>query len=574
MRNNNSNKSATNSISLSSRKGTLKQSQILRKALTTCIVSTTVLTLAFWFWFLTDLIHRHPEGVRFLHKPKLKDDLSLVNRRGESSRKKVTSSSPFCAFRRYPEHRYYKLNDPSRPDFLVSTEYIYGKLPILLKTDLHNPPTKLCVDQQQWLPETVTSSAANYPQQQLTWPFADGTNPSVLTMDRVKTKAPAVADQVLKFHPETHYFVTACMTNSQCTWKDDDKADRRDKFDLPDLNQNRPDTVRTVIQLLDANFVKIAETTVFLERDAAWGRKLRKPDPESLHLPPLDDARLFLHNSSIHISYREGPGFGYESQVLNELHLRFEPSFSAQIRASESFSFCCGRNMALMSLESDDDDSLYSLTWVDPVTVVKVDTAPAAVSTKRQQRRRRLDKIKDNNTQYNDLLLHTQIEQHHRRLLGGKPHKSHIHGTNAFMVPFKDNQFLGVAHFHRPNDRNRNNYARFGHHYTHAFYTVGHDDDSNADANLRFRLTGLSQEFVLPAASIQQRANDDAEIIQFVSGLEYNELQQQIVLAYGINDCEGAVTIIDYEIVESMLVPVESGKQVVDFMKPPLVPNK
>jgi hypothetical protein len=87
--------------------------------------------------------------------------------------------------------------------------------------------------------------------------------------------------------------------------------------------------------------------------------------------------------------------------------------------------------------------------------------------------------------------------------------QSHIHGTNAFMVYMGPdrNDFLGVAHFHRPNDGERYKYARFGHHYiTHAFYTIS--------ATQPHFLTALSAEFVLPAYD-----DDDAEVIQFVSGL-------------------------------------------------------
>jgi hypothetical protein len=141
-----------------------------------------------------------------------------------------------------------------------------------------------------------------------------------------------------------------------------------------------------------------------------------------------------------------------------------------------------------------------------------------------------------------------------RRLAEHQTHKSHIHGTNAFMVPVNTDgtTLLGIAHFHRPNDRNPNEYARFGHHYTHAFYTVGRDDQT---------LVALSPEFVLPAPY----RPDDAEIIQFISGLEkHGDL---ITLAYGINDCEAAIVELDWAVVSKFLRPVAAGQQVVDLMK-------
>lgn len=171
---------------------------------------------------------------------------------------------------------------------------------------------------------------------------------------------------------------------------------------------------------------------------------------------------------------------------------------------------------------------LFLYQWVDPVTIEAVDPTPGTHQK-------------------------PQKKKGGRRRLAQKKHKSHIHGTNAFMVPVnaEGTILLGIAHFHRPNDRKPNDYARFGHHYTHAFYTVGRDDQT---------LIALSPEFVLPSPYHK----DDAEIIQFISGLEkHNDI---ITLAYGINDCEAAIVEISWNVVSDFLRPVENGKQVVDFM--------
>jgi hypothetical protein len=287
------------------------------------------------------------------------------------------------------------------------------------------------------------------------------------------------------------------------------------------------------------------------------------------HIPALDDARLFVYKEQVYVSYREGPGFGYETQVLNPIHWTFgnqkessssSSSLHVEIWASESSSFCCGRNMALLEDFLDTSNrqppnhhpqtsDLYALTWVDPVTVEKVDTTPneqrKMTTTKQQQR---------------------PIPKRRLAAATTTVHKSHIHGTNAFMVPVPDapGVYLGVAHFHRPNDRRPNEYARFGHHYTHAFYTVKPGVSSST-------LVALSPEFVLPSF----HKPDDAEIIQFVSGLEIihvpgnddDETTPVVILAYGINDCEAAITTIDWKAVQTFLQPVAPGKQVVDFMK-------
>ena len=192
--------------------------------------------------------------------------------------------------------------------------------------------------------------------------------------------------------------------------------------------------------------------------------------------------------------------------------------------------------MALME-DVSNPQQLLSLTWVDPITVIPVDT--------NGKKRRRLQEEQRNNT--TTLLLSRRLKE--------KVKKSHIHGTNAFMVLLPDKQeFLGIAHFHRPNDRRPNDYARFGHHYTHAFYTV--------NVHEPYRLTGLSPEFVLPSVHDAQ----DAEIIQFASGLELDG--QRLVIAYGINDCEAAVAQVSLKTVQGLIRPVEKGKQVVDFMEP------
>jgi hypothetical protein len=176
---------------------------------------------------------------------------------------------------------------------------------------------------------------------------------------------------------------------------------------------------------------------------------------------------------------------------------------------------------------------------VDPITVVDVnDGRPQGnTATVSRQQRRRLSR-KDSTKK--------------------KKKESHIHGTNAFMVYLEaTHEYLGLGHFHRPADRNPNPYARFGHHYTHTLFTIS--------GSAPYRLKRLSPEFVLPASY----EKGDAEIIQFASGLEVAFHDPKVlVLAYGINDCEGAAMYVDLDYINSLLRPVEEGKEVVDLMKP------
>ncbi len=225
--------------------------------------------------------------------------------------------------------------------------------------------------------------------------------------------------------------------------------------------------------------------------------------------------------------------------------------------------------MALMPdyLYNPTNPKLHALTWVDPVTVEEVDTTPIHQRQQQQQQQKHRQLLLDSTNKTYD-----NINRENHRRLKEVTHKSHIHGTNAFMVPITTGTshkpssepmvFLGIAHFHRPNDRKPNECARFGHHYTHAFYTIS--TNTNEDGQASFHLTGLSPEFVIRSIHVP----DDAEIIQFISGLEYDPSTSQIILSYGINDCEGAIRRMDYSMVQKLLRPVPQGKQVVDFMLP------
>ena len=468
-----------------------------------------------------------------------------------------------CELRTYPKRRYYGLDKKPLPDFL-DTEYIYGKLPLLVNpTEVRQnsaSAAKLCVDQSEWYDPkktlndsktTTSAETASLP----ALPFADGTNPSILKL----IDNPRIDPSIRKFletkivgrnGERPYYLATICMTDSQCSWNDSPQEIAQ--FHLS--KDRNPSAVRTVLLAMSKNFETLMEATIHTRIDAQFGRV--KPNNQ-MKTFKLDDARLFTHKGQIWVSYREGKHFGYDKQVLNQLHFDFTDSSSSggntadtkglrtkaredkntankeltvTLLASDTETLCCGRNMAL--IDNVHTDELQALTWVDPVTVVDVDVS-------------KTDRA---------------VQQSRRRLKQESKKNSHFHGTNGFMVHLpKTGEYLGIGHFHRPPGRDKNDYARFGHHYTHAFFTITDQPP--------FRLNRLSAELVLSSHSYPE----DAEIIQFWSGLELSaddNGKDVLALAYGINDCEGAAIHLDLAFVDGLLKEVPEGKEVVDFMMP------
>lgn len=138
------------------------------------------------------------------------------------------------------------------------------------------------------------------------------------------------------------------------------------------------------------------------------------------------------------------------------------------------------------------------------------------------------------------------------------------------MIPIPErNEYLGIAHFHRPENRDTSDYALHGHHYTHALFTI-----SQSEPHI---LTRISNEFLFESLHPSKRTTD-GEVIQFASGLDIIEkksftskgeevFDHQLMISYGVNDCEPVVATIDLEDAYKMLVDVDKGTQVIDLMK-------
>jgi hypothetical protein len=233
----------------------------------------------------------------------------------------------------------------------------------------------------------------------------------------------------------------------------------------------------------------------------------------------LDDARIFVFQNQLMVEFHSFQRFGKKMHQVSPLYVNFTGSdhtnylnMTATILASRTQSFCCGKNMAMLVHESE----LSALEWIDPVSVIHLNK--------------------------------TDGKFYPKNTIADK-----IHGTNGFMLDLGNGELLGVGHFHRDDPA-----VESGTHYTHAFFTIS--------ATAPFRLLRLSNEWYIPSP---QKSRKQPEIIQFASGIDFvaGSNRSQLVITYGINDCEGAICQVDVETVQKMLESTEgAGRQVGDFM--------
>lgn len=531
-------------------------------------------------------------------KTQLDEGINDNNKKRENSSDQINHDK--CEFRSYPSTRLYGLPADSPPKFLSEAAYIRGQRPIVINPHGNDniqqttAPVKVCLDTTSW--ENLIDKDGR---ERL--PFTDGHNPSVISLAPNPYSVSASDNSHIRLDP-THLGPIASMfpSNSlnamflgvtifgggQCKFGFSPEDVDKYRFSLYD---EPPGGKRAVIAVLappnsdgspsqQSPFQTLAQTTLLLERDAKYGKNRRaiqadKTDSGFARMhQEFDDPRLFFHLGRVWILYRNGPLFGYNDQIHNPIHFEEVPSggednannvkFVAYVKASETVLVSGGRNIALISeepigrngngeVEWVSSPSLKALTWVDPVTVIDVKTDDIEAKLKN----RRLQEVVG------------------RRKT--KPTKSHIHGTNGYLVPLASTgELLGIAHFHRPEDRKKSDYALHGHHYTHALFTIARQaDENNNDINSRpFKLKRLSNEFVFRANYIPVGSSQppkDGDIIQFASGLDVvgSDIDGQLIISYGINDCEGAVfTLAMQKVQQIMLVEVTPGQEVVDVM--------
>jgi len=505
-----------------------------------------------------------------------------------------------CTFRNYDPPRHYNLNiDGSlanQPAFLSDAKYVRGALPVVINPGREGLK-KICADTSEW--ETMDSDTDQR------WPFSDGQNPSFVSLRddayaighgstatakqsrRIGSDTIKVLDHIYGQHEvQDMYIGLLLFGDSQCRWNMTPTQLGQQGYSL----LLKAPSIRTVVVVMDRHRNPVGDAVLELLQDAVWGtkrkkipRKTRTPMPDDATcamkgkenegcfdraIVQLDDARFFFHAGLLHVLFRNGPSFGYEAQVQHPVHIKAagDGKFEAYIKASEMFEVCCGRNIAFISeIPNGDTDvgnqskekhespangrsDLFALTWVDPVTVIAVSTPNNPSST-----------------------TDTAVSPDSiKRRLRNKKEKSHIHGTNGYLLPLHStSELLGVAHFHRPENRDKNTYARFGHHYTHAFFTLQRKEkgeNSDGEEGPKFALKRLSNEFIFESPSSDV---SDGDIIQFASGLDLvgSDTEGKLLISYGINDCESASFFLDMDHVQGLLRDVKDGDEVVNLME-------
>ena len=416
------------------------------------------------------------------------------------------------------------------PKFLTDSLYIRGENPIIFIGQGVKNASKVCLDHSSWDKGIARGKR----------PFVDSQNPSVMSLrlgTQSKENKPRLdkknVDVLVKKYGEESvnemFIASVTVGNGQCNWGETDKE--KENFRISDVEE--APTVHGELLILDENMNRLEQTSIKLLLDSKWGR-MNKSNQKVL--VELDDTRLFFYDGAIWLFYRNGKNLGYDKQAHSPLYLNRNEKgeIEAYIKASEMIPLCCGRNMSILT--SDKHDRLQAITWIDPLTVEEFGPKK-------------------------DITEHQAVESKPGRNL--RQQKSNVHGTNGFMAHLHStNEYLGIAHFHRPEGRGKNPYARHGHHYTHAFFAISDEKP--------YYLTRISNEFLFKSQSKQVGFEDDGDIIQFAGSIDLigdDDITGELLISYGINDCEGATLTVDMDTVNTMLQSVPKNTEVITLMK-------
>ena len=232
----------------------------------------------------------------------------------------TTRGDPICSFRTYKPHRYYPIHD-LQESFLADSEYIRGKLPFVLNQEatsssnqdtLNVTPHKLCIDTSSW--EQVIPGHR---------PFSDGQNPSFISLDKpsMDSKTLSLIQRLYGKDVKDKFMGLLLFGDSQCRWNM--TTEELEDYQFSPL-QSAP-SKRTMVLILNHDLKPLGEAVLELELDGDWGEnrkryKRQQNDSDELSfkrtIVEMDDARLFFHNHQLHVLYRNGPSYGYESKCI------------------------------------------------------------------------------------------------------------------------------------------------------------------------------------------------------------------------------------------------------------------
>jgi hypothetical protein len=467
-----------------------------------------------------------------------------------------------CSFRDYgsAEKRKYGLtSEKYPPSFLRVAIYIYGKPPILLpikQTEHHGDKQfylsksegKVCrrySEEDLWFEKETDTG--EHVRERLHRPLMDGTNPSLIALERIRDSIPSQDwfpwKQILEDFPTAAYVVSSNIKKyHQCEYHS--RSSKKDAHRAPGALPGRQRRNEIDLLIVDAHMRTLLQTTLWNET-ATVERTTDENTTQPASHYPADDGRLLVHDGAIWMTSKRYGGDGGKGylQYLAQLRFQYDPRHSIPFRAYgvQERGMCCGRNYAALTSRDADvmgnEGKLPFLTLPDPVWIQSIDTRSS--------------------TQFHD--MHIPIPSNISKNAWGK--RSDFHGTSGFLLYLSGkDEYLGIGHFHRERRWSKDNRmdAKWGHHYTHAFFTISGQPP--------YVLKRLSQEFLFP--SKVANFSRDADVVQFASGLEWvpDSSRRQVAIGYGINDCEGAIVYLDSDTIELMLHAVANGTQVAHTM--------
>ena len=306
-----------------------------------------------------------------------------------------------CTFRDYdynPDRLYGITDKDYPPPFLRVSFYIFGKPPILLP--LSEKPTKVCGFGEELV--------------------MDGTNPSMLSMARLREKVSLNTATPWSGLPESAFLVsTTFKLNHQCKYFGEEKTKTRFEA-LPGRKMREAD-----ILIVDSMIRPLWQSHI-------WDfSTLGSTHPTHY---TADDVRLFLHDGDIWFSYKryrgDGEGLEGNTQRINRLFFGSHDSkLVAMADPTKEIELCCGRNFGALAPTGSDQQTLSLLTWPDPVRVKSLNTR----------------EVLSQESHFVDL----KEERMTKSLMPNKK-PSAYHGTSNQLLFVPDwNEYLGVGHLHR-----------------------------------------------------------------------------------------------------------------------------